>query len=167
VELTQEQGSLFGQWQRNPDRVKESQLEKLEYLKMVVKEVLRLHPPIPLLPRETMSHFKLNGYDIDPKCHLYVNVWAIGRDVNYWSNPEEFLRERFIGSDINYIGQHFELLPFGAGRRRCPGMNMGILAVELTLANLLLCFDCWTWKRMVTTPKRSPLKLIPIRHLRV
>ena len=91
--------------------MKESQLEKLEYLKMVVKEVLRLHPPIPLLPRETMSHFKLNDYDIDPKCHLYVNVWAIGRDVNYWSNPEEFLPERFIGSDINYMGQHFGLLP--------------------------------------------------------
>lgn len=124
------------------DQVKESELEKLEYLKMVVKEVLRLHVPAPLLlPRQTMSHFKLDGYDIDPKSHLYVNAWAIGRDPNYWFNPEEFLPERFMESNIDYRGQNFELLLFGAGRRSCPGMNMAITTVELTLANLLLRFD--------------------------
>lgn len=162
------------------DQVKESELEKLEYLKMVVKEVLRLHVPAPLLlPRQTMSHFKLDGYDIDPKSHLYVNAWAIARDPNYWFNPEEFLPERFMGSNIDYRGQNFELLPFGAGRRSCPGMNMAIATVELTLANLLLRFD---WKLPdgmkeddvnmeedagLTVTNKSPLKLVPINFSRV
>lgn len=155
------------------DQVKENDLEKLQYLKLVVKEVLRLHPPAPLLlPRETMSHFKVQGYDIDPKAHLHVNVWAIGRDPNYWTNPEEFLPERFMGSNVDYKGQNFEFLPFGAGRRICPGMNMGIVTMELALANLLLHFN---WKLPngvkevdmeedagLTVAKKSPLKLIPI-----
>lgn len=155
------------------DQVKENDLEKLQYLKLVVKEVLRLHPPAPLLlPRETMSHFKVQGYDIDPKAHLHVNVWAIGRDPNYWTNPEKFLPERFMGSNVDYKGQNFEFLPFGAGRRICPGMNMGIVTMELALANLLLHFN---WKLPngvkevdmeedagLTVAKKSPLKLIPI-----
>ncbi|XP_022956391.1 cytochrome P450 71B26-like [Cucurbita moschata] len=156
------------------DSVKEIDLEKLEYLKMVVKEVMRLHPPAPLLlPRETISPFKLNGYDIEPKAHLHINVWAIGRDPQYWTNPEEFFPERFIGSNIDYKGQNFELLPFGGGRRICPGINMATLTVELALANLLLCFD---WKLPdemkeedvdmeedvgLTVAQKSPLQLIP------
>ncbi|XP_022956399.1 cytochrome P450 71B2-like [Cucurbita moschata] len=153
------------------DSVKEIDLEKLEYLKMVVKEVLRLHPPAPLLPpRETISPFKLNGYDIDPKHHLHINVWAIGRDPQSWTDPEEFFPERFIESNVDYKGQNFELIPFGGGRRICPGMNMAILVVELALANLLLCFD---WKppdgmkeedvdMEEDAIKKSPLKLIPV-----
>ncbi|XP_022151974.1 cytochrome P450 71B34-like isoform X2 [Momordica charantia] len=156
------------------DQVKESDLEKLQYLRMVVKEVLRLHAPAPLLlPRETMSHFKLNGYDIAPMVHLHVNVWAIGRDPDSWSNPEEFLPERFMESCVDFRGQNFELLPFGAGRRSCPGVNMGAITVELILANLLLCFD---WKLPdgmkedvdmeedagLTVAKKSPLKLVPV-----
>ncbi|KAA0034257.1 cytochrome P450 71B37-like [Cucumis melo var. makuwa] len=160
------------------DRVKEIDLEKLPYLKMVVKEVLRLHPPAPLLlPRETMSHFKLNGYDIHPKTHLHVNVWAIGRDPECWVNPEKFFPERYMESNINYIGQNYELLPFGGGRRVCPGMNMGIFTIELTLANLLHCFD---WKLAdgmkeedvdmeedfgLAIAKKAPLKLVPMPYL--
>ncbi|XP_023542559.1 cytochrome P450 71B26-like isoform X3 [Cucurbita pepo subsp. pepo] len=157
------------------DSVKEIDLEKFEYLKIVVKEVLRLHPPASLLlPRETISPFKLNGYDIDSKAHLHINVWAIGRDPQSWTDPEEFFPERFIGSNIDYKGQNFELIPFGSGRRICPGMNMGTLMVKLALANLLLCFD---WKLPdgmkeedvdmeeeagLGAAKKSPLKLIPI-----
>ncbi|KAA0034251.1 hypothetical protein IC582_023220 [Cucumis melo] len=90
------------------------------------------------------SHFKLNGYDILPKTHIHVNVWAIGQDPGIWTNPEEFIPERFIGSNIDYKGQNFEFLPLGSDRRRiCPGMNMTSFIVELALANMLLCFD---WK---------------------
>lgn len=161
------------------DQVKEKDLEKLPYLKMVVKEVLRLHPPVPLLlPRQTISHFKLNGYDIEPKTHLYVNVWAIGRDPESWTNPEEFYPERFMESNIDYKGQNFELIPFGAGRRICGGMNMAIIILELTLANFLLCYD---WKLPngmkhedvdveedagLSVSKKSPLLLIPVRYFR-
>ncbi|XP_022956389.1 cytochrome P450 71B26-like [Cucurbita moschata] len=157
------------------DSVKEIDLKNLEYLKMVVKEVLRLHPPIPLLlPRETISPFKLNSYNMDPKAHLHVNVWAIGRDPQSWTDPEEFFPERFIGSNIDYKGQNFELIPFGSGRRICPGMNMATLVVELALANLLLCFD---WKLPdgmkeedvdmeeavgLGAAKKSPLMLTPV-----
>ncbi|XP_031741163.1 cytochrome P450 71B10-like [Cucumis sativus] len=160
------------------DQVKEMDLERLPYLKMVVKEVLRLHPAAPLLlPRETTSHFKLNGYDIHPKTHLHVNVWAIGRDPECWTNPEEFFPERFTESNIDYKGQNYELLPFGGGRRVCAGMNMGIFTIELTLANLLLCFDWKLGDGMkeedvdmeedfgLTVAKKSPLELVPIPYL--
>ncbi|KAH7515731.1 hypothetical protein FEM48_Zijuj10G0057500 [Ziziphus jujuba var. spinosa] len=113
-------------------------------LLMIIKETLRLHPPAPLLiPRETMSHFKINGYDIFPKMLIQVNAWAIGRDPEYWENPEEFIPERFTNNSIDFKGQDFEFLPFGSGRRICPGMYMGTTTVELGLANLLYRFD---WK---------------------
>ncbi|XP_010100353.2 LOW QUALITY PROTEIN: cytochrome P450 71B34 [Morus notabilis] len=159
------------------ENVSESDIHQLHYLRMVIKETLRLHPAVPLLlPRETMSQFKLFGYDVYPKTLLQVNVWAIGRDPNYWHNPEEFFPERFADGSIDFKGQHFEFLPFGAGRRTCPGIHMGIAMVELTLANLLCCFD---WKLPdgmketdidmdeesgLTTHKKFPLKLIPVRY---
>ncbi|EXB82489.1 Cytochrome P450 [Morus notabilis] len=157
--------------------VSESEIHQLDYLKMVVKETMRLHPAAPLLlPRETMSQFKLFGYDVYPKTLLQVNVWAIGRDPNYWDNPEEFIPERFADGSIDYKGQHFEFLPFGAGRRGCPGIYMGIAMVELTLANLLCCFDWKLPDGMEETDidmdeasglaihKKFPLKLVPISY---
>ncbi|KAK9152020.1 hypothetical protein Syun_010329 [Stephania yunnanensis] len=155
-------------------KVEESDLEQLLYLKMVVKESLRLHPPGALLPpRECVNHCKVNGYDIKPGTRVLVNVWAIGTNPEYWENPEEFWPERFENSSIDYRGQHFELLPFGAGRRICPGITMGMLNVELALANLLYCFE---WKLPsgmnvedidmeegtgIALRKESPLFLVP------
>ncbi|KAL7244872.1 hypothetical protein ACSBR2_000257 [Camellia fascicularis] len=122
--------------------VDEDDLQNLPYLKAVVKETMRLHPAVPLLvPRETTQTCKIDGYEIPPKTLVYVNAWAIGRDPEAWDNPQEFLPERFIGSTIDFKGQDFELVPFGAGRRGCPGLYMGAVQVELTLANLLCAFD--------------------------
>ncbi|XVF21714.1 hypothetical protein REPUB_Repub12eG0114000 [Reevesia pubescens] len=122
--------------------VTEEDIDQLLYLKMVVKETLRLHPPLALLlPRETMSHFRINGYDIQPKTLIQVNVWAICRDPMFWKNAEDFFPERFSNSSIDFTGQHFELLPFGSGRRSCPGINLATRIVELALANLLHSFD--------------------------
>ncbi|KAM7501715.1 hypothetical protein LguiB_000619 [Lonicera macranthoides] len=157
--------------------VDEAEVEKFEYLKMVVKETFRLHPPATLLiPRETMRHCKIGGYDIYPKTRILVNVWAIGRDPKTWKNPEEFYPERFEDNDIDFRGQNFELVPFGAGRRICPGLTMGATAVEYTLANLLHCFD-WELpagtktedisieeEAGLTVHKKFPLYLVPVKY---
>ncbi|KAL4309113.1 hypothetical protein GQ457_01G002440 [Hibiscus cannabinus] len=122
--------------------INEDDIQNLTYLNAVIKETFRLQPTSSmLLPRETLRKSSIGGYDVPAKCLVYVNAWAIGRDPDVWGNPEEFCPERFIGSSIDFKGQHFELLAFGAGRRMCPGMRMGITIVELALANLLYKFD--------------------------
>ncbi|KAI3500012.1 hypothetical protein L1887_35827 [Cichorium endivia] len=123
-------------------KVDEDHLPKLTYLKAVVKEVLRLYTPVPLLvQRETAKDTILHGYKIKAKTLVFVNVLAIGRDPETWDRPEEFLPERFLGSNIDFKGNDFELIPFGAGRRICPGMSMGVVNVYLLLANLIYLFD--------------------------
>ncbi|XP_076958371.1 6,7,8-trihydroxycoumarin synthase-like [Bidens hawaiensis] len=123
-------------------KIDEDDLPKLTYLKAVMKETMRLYPPSPLLvPRETMKDAILHGYKIKQKTIVYVNAFAVGRDPEFWENPEDFFPERFLVSDIDFKGNDLGLIPFGAGRRICPGMPMGIAMVELLLANLLYLFD--------------------------
>ncbi|RID60108.1 hypothetical protein BRARA_F03287 [Brassica rapa] len=143
---------------------------------MVIKETFRLHHAVPLLlPRETVVHIKVQGYDIPPGRQILVNASAIGRDPKLWTNPEEFNPERFIDKPVDYRGQHFEFLPFGSGRRMCPGMPMGMAIVELGLLNLLYFFD-WSLPDgmtiddidmeeagTLTIVKKVPLKLVPVR----
>ncbi|XVF00250.1 hypothetical protein REPUB_Repub03eG0268800 [Reevesia pubescens] len=122
--------------------VDEDDIHGLPYLKAVIKETFRLQPTVPLLvPRETIRNCNIGGYEIPAKTLVFVNTWAIGRDPEAWESPEQFYPERFIGSSIDYYGLDFELLPFGAGRRGCPAIRMGIATVELALANLLYKFD--------------------------
>ncbi|KAL5998306.1 hypothetical protein ACLOJK_009246 [Asimina triloba] len=124
-------------------KVDEDDLPQLEYLKAVVKESFRLRPPVPLsIPRECTRQCKIDGYDVLPATILIVNTWAIGRDPEAWDKPHEFLPERFLNScPIHYKGQDFELLPFGTGRRGCPGIHFSAATIELALANLLYHFD--------------------------
>ncbi|CAI0415084.1 unnamed protein product [Linum tenue] len=124
--------------------VNEEDMQQLAYLKAVIKESMRLQPTAPLLvPRESTEDCRLGGYEIPAKTIVYVNIWAIGRDPETWGeNPEEFRPERFMeNSSIDVKGADFELIPFGAGRRMCPAMHMGLANVELSLANLLYAFD--------------------------
>ncbi|KAF8022510.1 hypothetical protein BT93_F0124 [Corymbia citriodora subsp. variegata] len=123
--------------------VEESDLPKLEYLEMVVKESLRLYPPGPLLlPHESTEGVEIGGYYIPKGTRVLVNAWALGRDANAWTeNAEEFLPERFENSSVDVKGRDFHLIPFGSGRRGCPGMNMGLVNVRLVLAQLVHCFD--------------------------
>ncbi|XVF09635.1 hypothetical protein REPUB_Repub07fG0111000 [Reevesia pubescens] len=139
LHLQQELQSIVG----NKRMVEEMDLQKLPYLDMVVKETLRLHPTAPLLvPRESMEDIVIDGYYIPKKSRILVNVWAIGRDPNVWSNNvEEFFPERFIDSNIDLQGHDFQLIPFGAGRRLCPGMKLGIITVKVALAQLVHSFD--------------------------
>ncbi|KAJ7567654.1 hypothetical protein O6H91_01G000800 [Diphasiastrum complanatum] len=123
--------------------VNESDLPNLPYLHAVVKEVFRLHSPSPLLlPHESANDCKVCGYDVPKKTRVLINVWAVGRDPSVWDDPLEFDPERFIkNSHIDVKGQNFELLPFGSGRRACPGITMGLISVQYTLATLLHAFD--------------------------
>ncbi|KAK2436795.1 cytochrome P450 736A117 [Trifolium repens] len=128
----------------NKTHVTEDDLVNMNYLKSVIKETLRLHVPITLLvPRKSMEDIKLNGYDIGAGTQVIINAWAIARDPSSWEEPLEFKPERFINSPIDFKGLNFELMPFGSGRRGCPGMLFGISVNELVLANLVYQFD---WK---------------------
>ncbi|KAI7738833.1 hypothetical protein M8C21_011714 [Ambrosia artemisiifolia] len=123
-------------------KVYESDLKDLDYLRLVIKETLRLHPPLPLLvPRECRETCKIGGYDIPVNTKIIINFWKIGRDLDYWNDPESFIPERFSGSLIDFKGTHFEYLPFGGGRRICPGLTMGMANVELLLTRLLYHFN--------------------------
>ncbi|KAI7733768.1 hypothetical protein M8C21_015231 [Ambrosia artemisiifolia] len=127
---------------RKKGKVDEDDLYKFDYLRAVIKESLRLYPVVPLLvPRESRERCVLEGYEIPKKTLVYVNAWAIGRDPKCWERPEEFEPERFMGSNVDFKGADFELIPFGAGRRGCPGLLMGTTTVELALSNLVYSFD--------------------------
>ncbi|KAG9134443.1 hypothetical protein Leryth_019703 [Lithospermum erythrorhizon] len=122
--------------------ITDSDLVKMQYLKCVIKETLRLHPPIPLLvPRIARADTKIMGYDIGIGTWVMINAWTIGREVGYWDEPEEFKPERFLDSKVDFIGHDFQLIPFGAGRRGCPGISFAIATNEIVLANLVHRFD--------------------------
>ncbi|CAL5052931.1 unnamed protein product [Urochloa decumbens] len=124
-------------------KVDERDLEQLLYLRCVCKEVLRLHPPLPLLLREPLQDCTVSGHVVPRKSRVWINVWAMGRDEKHWPDAEAFRPSRFAGesADVDFRGGDFRYLPFGSGRRSCPGMQLGMYALELGLANLLHCFD--------------------------
>ncbi|XP_071718299.1 cytochrome P450 71AV8-like [Rutidosis leptorrhynchoides] len=125
-------------------KIHESDIQELEYLKLVIKETLRLHPPLPLLlPRECREKCEIGRYEIPIKTKVIINSWKLGRDPDYWVDPECFVPERFGESSVNMMGTEFEYLPFGSGRRMCPGMTLGLANLELPLAMLLYHFN---WK---------------------
>ncbi|KAH7854901.1 hypothetical protein Vadar_018882 [Vaccinium darrowii] len=153
-------------------KVEENNMDKLPYLQAIVKETLRLHPAVPLLvPREAVEDSTYMGYNIPKNTQVLVSAWAIGRDSEFWDDPLSFKPERFLGKNIEYRGQHFELIPFGSGRRICVGYALAERVVHLALATLIQSFD---WKvnslspgimdmteRMgITLRKRVPLKVI-------
>ncbi|KAJ0938646.1 putative cytochrome P450 [Helianthus annuus] len=122
--------------------IHEKDLEKMHYLKATIKETLRLHTPIPLLiPRESTQDVKLMGYNIPSRTQVIINASAIARDPTLWEEPDEFRPERFLNSSIDFKGFHFELLPFGAGRRGCPGIQFAMVVNELALANVVYKFN--------------------------
>ncbi|XP_057765428.1 salviol synthase-like [Salvia miltiorrhiza] len=124
--------------------VDESRIPQLKYMKAVVKETLRMHPPLPLLlPRKCGETCEVNGYEIRAETKIIVNAWAVNRDPKCWEDAHSFKPERFMDNMVDYRGNHFEYIPFGAGRRMCPGMTFGLANVELPLAMFLYHFD---WK---------------------
>jgi cytochrome P450 len=125
-------------------RVQEDAMGELPYLRLVIKETLRLHAPGPLLlPRECQEPCRVLGFDVPQGAMVLVNAWAIGRDAASWgSDAEEFRPERFQGDGaVDFWGTDYQFVPFGAGRRMCPGISFALANVELAMASLLYHFD--------------------------
>ncbi|KAJ8767638.1 hypothetical protein K2173_018196 [Erythroxylum novogranatense] len=156
--------------------LQESDVARLPYLQAIVKETFRLHPAVPLLlPRKAGADVEMFGFTVPKGAQVLVNAWAIGRDPNMWENPDSFMPERFLGSDVDVRGRHFELIPFGAGRRICPGLPLAIRMLHMMLGTLIHSFD-WRLEDGVTPEsldmddrfgitleKAQPLRAIPIK----
>ncbi|KAG4400552.1 hypothetical protein GLYMA_07G083000v4 [Glycine max] len=158
------------------EQLEESHISNLPYLQAVVKETFRLHPPTPmLLPHKSEVDIELCGFMVPKSAQILVNLWATGRDSSIWTNPDEFTPERFLESDIDFKGHDFELIPFGAGRRICPGLPLASRTLHVVLASLLYNYD---WKLTdgqkpedmdvsekygITLHKAQPLLVIPIQ----
>lgn len=156
----------------------ESDIKNLVYLQAIVKETLRLYPPTPIIGlRAAMQDCTLSaGYHIPVNTRLIVNAWKIQRDEHVWPNPHKFQPERFLTShkDIDVRGKNFELIPFGSGRRSCPGVSLALQVVHLTLASLLHSFEIatpsnedvdMTESTGLTNLKATPLEVLLIPRL--
>lgn len=157
--------------------VKESDIDQLPYLQAVVKETMRLHPAAPLLlPYKANKDTQIFGFTVPGNSQVLVNAWAIARDPNHWKDPISFMPERFLGYDFGYKGRDFEYIPFGAGRRICPGMPLAIRMVNLMLASIIQALK-WklpegtTQEKLdmeeefgVTLRKAVPLCAVPTFH---
>ncbi|KAL6193025.1 hypothetical protein ACLB2K_034110 [Fragaria x ananassa] len=124
--------------------IEESDIARLPYLQAVIKETFRMHPTVPLLlPRKAGAEAEIGGYIIPKGAQVLINAWAVGRDSSVWDNTNLFMPERFLGSEIDVLGRNFELIPFGGGRRICPGMPLAMRMLPLMLGSVLNCFE---WK---------------------
>lgn len=155
-------------------QVVETDIKNLVYLQAVIKETLRLYPAGgPLLgPREAMEDCTVSGYHVKAGTRLIVNVWKIQRDEKVWIDASEFKPERFMGEEHEHVdlrGQQFVLIPFGSGRRSCPGATLAIQVLHLTLARLVHSFDLglpgglpidMTESPGLTMPKKKPLQAL-------
>ncbi|KAK4721921.1 hypothetical protein R3W88_012154 [Solanum pinnatisectum] len=121
--------------------VQESDLENLKYLNMVFKESFRLHAAAPLLLHEAMEDCMVDDFYIKKGSQVIVNAYTIHRDPNFWTDADKFLPERFLESNVDVRGRDYQLLPFGSGRRSCPGMQLALIIVRLVVAQLVHCFD--------------------------
>lgn len=157
--------------------VEECDIKKLVYLQAIVKETLQLYPPGPLaIPHAAMEDCTVGGYKVPKGTRLMVNVWKLHRDPQIWSDPEKFMPERFMKShsEIDISGQNFEFIPFGSGRRSCPGITFAMQVTHLTLARLLQGFNFSTLGDLpvdltvgnsITLPKANPLEVFLMPRL--
>ncbi|KAL5058418.1 hypothetical protein RYX36_030022 [Vicia faba] len=124
------------------ETIEESHISKLPFLQAIVKETFRLHASAPLLlPHKCDETVQILGFNVPKNAQIIVNVWAMGRDPTIWENPNIFIPERFLECDINYKGNSFELIPFGASKRICPGLPLAHRVMHLVVASLLRNFE--------------------------
>ncbi|BBN11121.1 protein MpCYP829-like30 [Marchantia polymorpha subsp. ruderalis] len=157
--------------------VEKADLNNLEYLQAVVKETLRLHPVAGLgVPHYSTEATKVAGHNIPANTWVILNIYAIGRDPQDWENPLKFDTSRFLNSPVDVRGHHYEVLPFGAGRRRCVGMNLALVCVAyiaqlihactISLPEGLTHLDVDVEEKFtLTVARRDPLNLLMKRRL--
>lgn len=135
--------------------VSEQDISNLVYIQAIVKETLRLYPPAPLSgPREFTEDCTIAGYHIRKGTRLTMNLWKLQTNPKNWPEPFEFKPERFLTTHkkVDVKGQHFELIPFGSGRRACPGLALGLQMVQFTLASFLHAFE-------ISNPSSAPVDM--------
>ena len=158
----------------NTRLVEESDVPSLPYLQAVIKEALRLHPALPVVVRECREACKIKDFDVPKKTMVAVNLYAIIRDEKIWDYPNDFRPERFLVSSKGKDGM--EHIPFGAGRRGCPGEKLAFSMIQIVVAAMVQCFD-WKVGREgdnvkvnmqvgpgITKPMAQPLICLPIVH---
>ena len=129
--------------------VNESDVENLPYLQVVVKETLRLYPPLPVTTRKCRQSCKIGGFEIPQETMVLINLYGIMRDPDLWNNPNEFQPKRFLVSSEKQESmkykhdEMFTFLPFGVGRRACLGSKLGLSMAQIAIATKVQCFD---WK---------------------
>ncbi|KAK8943203.1 Premnaspirodiene oxygenase [Platanthera zijinensis] len=122
-------------------KIEDEDIAKLPYLNQIIKETLRLHPTGPLVLRLCRESVELAGYTVPVESRIVINAWAIMRNPIYWENPESFRPERFDECTADFGSANFEFIPFGGGRRVCPGMQFAVASVGCLLAHLLFYFN--------------------------
>ncbi|GLJ19382.1 hypothetical protein SUGI_0349210 [Cryptomeria japonica] len=152
-------------------RMEEADIGNLPYLRAVVKEVLRLHPAAPLIFRKADMSCEINGFLVPENTQVIVNVWSLGRDPTAWKDPLNFNPDRFLEYNIDYKGQDFEFIPFGAGRRICIGLPLAQRMVHLVVGSLVQAFN-WSIPMdnqagidMSETFGMTLLKTVPLRAI--
>ncbi|KAL5976445.1 hypothetical protein ACLOJK_020777 [Asimina triloba] len=145
----------------------ERHIGQLPYLAAVIKETLRLHPPLPfLIPRKAVKDTEFMGYSIAKDTQVFVHAWAIGRDPDCYDEPLAFKPERFLNTDVDYRGHHFQLIPFGAGRRMCAGLPLADRMLHLLLGSLFHSFD-WALDGNIDMTERMGIVLRRAKPLHV
>ncbi|GMJ08479.1 cytochrome P450, family 82, subfamily C, polypeptide 4 [Hibiscus trionum] len=145
-------------------QVQESDINNLVYLQAILKETLRLHPPAPLsAPREAMEDCTIAGFHVPAGTRLVLNLWKLHRDPSIWQKPLDFLPDRFVKdhANLDVRGQDYELLPFGSGRRVCPGITYALQFLHLALARLLHGFELGTVSDKSIDMSESPGMAVP------
>lgn len=167
---------IFKLMQNENRRIQEQDISQLPYLQAIIKETLRLHPAGAfLIPHEAIDNVEVQGFIVPKNAQILCNLWAMGRDPQVWSDPEAFMPERFMEVEIDYRGQDFEFIPFGAGRRICPGLNIAHRMLHIVLGSLIQKFD-WKLEEKIrpqdldmgekfgiTLPRNVPLMVNPIK----
>nr|XP_043622539.1 cytochrome P450 76T24-like [Erigeron canadensis] len=162
--------------QNRTKNIHEEDISQLPYLQATIKETFRLHPPAPfLIPHQAIQNVDIQGFIVPKNAQILCNVWAMGRDPDIWPNPEVFMPERFLDVEIDFKGQDFELIPFGTGRRICPGLNFAHRMLHIVLGSLIQNYD-WRLERNkrpydldmgekfgLTLQRNVPLMAIPIK----